>query len=757
VPHIYAASDRDAVIALGYVVAQDRLFQLDFLPRVASGRLAEALGPQAVSSDQFLRQTGMEWGAQKNLERVRAADGIELRALQWYGMGVNTYLDQRTAVDLPLEFRLLDYEPDRFTPIQGLRLLQYMTFDLTYNTDTPGYRRLRRQLGEKAYETLYPSHPPGLFEPIIPERQRQTSAARGGRAAGTSANEPQTDEMSARAALQKRRDGLKGVEAATGLRPNPRNGSNNWAVMADRSATDGPLLAGDMHLSLSLPSIWYEAHLVTPTMNAHGLTIPGAPVLIQAFNQHVGWALTNTGADQIDHYALELDSSGTRYWFEGAWRALRREVDTIHVNGGSPVLDTISYAHFGPVHRGAAPGGEGTAIAEQWVGHDTSRTLRALWKMNRADHARAVQRALRDWDTPMQNVLYAGVDDTIAIRATGLLPVRRGGHGRGLLDGTTDRFDWTGRVPFDELPHAQNPERGFLASSNQKPTGPDYPHYLGHDWPDGYRSLRIDSLLEGKRRHTISDFQQYQADVEVQQRHVFVPPLRSVTDLSSRAEQLRGMLLDWEGEATPDHSAPLVLDTFLEVLRRRRWDEPIFAEGPDPSDAVLHRLLKSRPEARWFDIQDTRTRETAKEVFRDALETTVDSMTSRYGWRPDAWRWGAHHQLVLRHLTQTDALRSLWRGPFEYPGFEATLSPAAGRTVTHSASQRVVVDFGGEVPTGKGVVPGGQRGRPLDPYFYDTQIPSYLNFGYFDLRSPASPAGFDTTARQATQVLRPQD
>jgi penicillin amidase len=509
-----------------------------------------------------------------------------------------------------------------------------------------------------------------------------------------------------------------------------------------------------MHLAVTLPSIWYEAHLVTPTTNAYGLTIPGAPVLVQAFNRHVGWALTNTGADQIDHYALTLDSSRTRYRYEGEWRDLRRTVDTIRVKGGDPVLDTLYFSHHGPVRF---PDTEtGPVVAERWTAHRPSRTLRALWDMNRADSTAAVTEALRRWDTPMQNVLYAGSGGDIAIRSTGYLPVRRAGHGRGLLPGSTDTYAWTGRVPFDSLPAARNPAQDFLASANQKPTGPRYPYYLGYDWPDGYRSMRIDSLLRGQAAHGVDDFKRYHTDVQVPSQSVFVPLLGPLDGLSSRADTLRRMLGDWDGNAATDRPGPLVFHEFLARLRRLAWDEPVFAAGPDPEDAVLVDLLRTDPDARWLDVQGTPATENGEALLRRALEATADTLAARYGWTPAEWRWGDQHRIEFRHLSGTERLRALWRGPYDAPGFASTVWQAPGNPVTHSASQRVIVDFSTTPPTGYGVVPGGQRGTPLDPAFYDPHISTYLEGRYFELRTPASPPALEAPGTRSTLLLAPE-
>ena len=403
VPHIFAADGLDAIAALGYVHAHHRLFQLDFIPRAASGRLSEALGEAAVDADVFLRRTGMDWGARRNLERMEREAGIELDIIRAYCRGVNAYLDRLSHADLPFEFRLLGYEPDRCSPIQPLRVLQYMNFDLSYRTDDAAYGWLRRRMSAEDYALLYPDEPE-YSVPIIPSD---------GEAEGAPARQPMRADVSGSGVTPPgRSEGAPSNRAAllggapdeevrrrTGLSPLlegfiPGKGSNNWAVAGPRSATAKPILAGDMHLAVTLPAIWYEAHIVTPQMNAYGVSIPGAPVLVEAFNEHLGWAFTNTGADQIDHYRLELDSSETRYQYDGSWRALELVVDTIYVKDAYPVIDTLRYAHWGPVSR---RGGEW--IAERWVAHESSRTLLSVWLMNHARSHEEFQEALRYWDT----------------------------------------------------------------------------------------------------------------------------------------------------------------------------------------------------------------------------------------------------------------------------------------------------------------------------------------------------------------------
>lgn len=727
VPHIFADNDLDAVTALGYAVAQDRLFQLDFIPRVASGSLSEILGPGMVETDRFLRQTGMEWGAQKNLERVSKERGEEYQLIEAYVRGINTYIDGMAPKDLPFEFKLLGYEPQRYTPIHVIRILQYMTFDLTYGSDDAEYGALISSLAQADYQELYPQFA-RLFVPIIPETGGQIQP-QDRRPILSEVSPSVRNLMASRHAFQKSLSGTPLEGFING------KGSNNWAVGPGKSTTGGAILAGDMHLSLWLPSIWYEVHLVTPSMNTYGVTIPGAPLPVEAFNDHLGWAFTNTGSDQIDHFALTLDDSGDEYLLDGSYVPLQAVPDTILVKGEDPVLDTLYYAKWGPVIQD-----EEGAVAIRWVAHDSSRTLRAQWGMNRAQDFESFQAALKYWDTPMQNILYADIEGNIAIRSTGYLPIRRGKHGMGLLDGASDRFEWIGRVPFDELPYSYNPDQQFLSSTNQQPADSTYPYYQGHNWGPGYRSLRIDALMRGKDKHSVDDLKRYQSDVYAVQRDLFAPMLKSVEGLSEKAGELRDMLLNWEGEADVDRPEPLILDIYLDRLEELVWDEPVFQQIRQPNQERLLALLNGELRGAWEDVVATGEREQVSDLLAMALEKTVEELETSYGWDRAAWRWGDHHKVVFRHFTRSDALRALWRGPFEYPGFASTLSPARSRTTTHSASWRVVVDFSTDTPTGYGVYPGGQSGNPFSEH-YDAHLDHYLSFKHYSLLRPSSAQG----------------
>lgn len=247
----------------------------------------------------------------------------------------------------------------------------------------------------------------------------------------------------------------------------------------------------------------------------------------------------------------------------------------------------------------------------------------------------------------------------------------------------------------------------------------------------------------------------YQADVHAMQRDLFVPFLDRADSLSARADTLRSMLSAWDGATTVDRPEPLILDELMTVLRRLTWDESVFDGVPAPEDAQIRHLLMNQPSSPWLDIQATAEREQADGLLRRALGTTADTLASRYGWGVDNWRWGDHHKVVFQHLTQSSALRPLWRGPMEYPGFDATLSPARDRMTTHSASWRVIVDFSTSPPSGIGIYPGGQSGNPLHPTHYDAFLHDYVNFEYNALPMPSRPDELSADQRAQRLELLP--
>jgi len=330
--------------------------------------------------------------------------------------------------------------------------------------------------------------------------------------------------------------------------------------------------------------------------------------------------------------------------------------------------------------------------------------------------------------------LYAGSDGVIAIRSTGYMPVRAQGNAYGVQDGTTSSTAWIGRVPFEELPHAISPQRGYLTSTNQRPAADGYPYYLNQDWSSIYRSIRIDNLLSDKDKHTPEDIKSYQADVKAVQADLFLPLIAELDDLTPAGIRLRDELAGFDGEMSLASTQARLFAWFMDALDSMMWDEDAFKLGPKPKEIRILDLIRDENE-HWFDRVSTPEVESRDEFLRAAVNAAGEL------WEKEEFSdkaWGEEHDLVIRHITRSEALKPLWKGPFPYPGYAETLSPARSNPVMWSASWRVVVDFSSSPPKAFGVYPGGQSGNPFSTN-YDSHIAKYVDFDYYPLDLRDSP------------------
>ncbi len=750
VPHIFATSDQDATIALGYLVTRDRLFQMDFIHRAATGTLSELLGESALTTDRFFRRNGIRDAVLRNSLELKERMPREADAVAWYGMGVNSYLGSMSQAEVPLEYKIMDASPPTtFSTSYTLALLAFMTYDLSFQNSDVRVSELREALGETDFQQLYPQY--GTYEKtiILPEEAHWLSTSH---VANPERSEPL--KVSQFGLAKEPSFDTAGSTPFTGVsdafNPTPSlaegffdgKGSNNWAVDGSKSTTGMPILAGDMHLGLSLPAIWYEAHLVTPTANVYGVTFPSVPGIVEGITPTTAWAFTNTGSDQLDTYAMQLNEARDAYLYDNEWRPLVVITDSIQVKNGATIVESRLQSHLGPIisqdRTGSVLGSNGIEskdFAIKWVGHEFGKTFSAVWEMNRAKNYAEFEQAIRSWDYPMQNILYAGSDSIIAIRSTGYLPIRAQGNAFGIQDGTTSNSAWIGRVPFEELPHAISPKRGFLTSTNQRPAPEGYPYYLDQDFRSVYRSIRIFELLSGADKHSPEDIKKYQSDVKAVQADLFLPLIRDVEGLSDAGDRLKGELMPFDGRMSLDSKTAGLFADFMETLIQLTWDEAVFGGGEKPKEIRILDLA-SRGEGKWFDRMDTPETESLKDLVRMALDQAGQKWEVQGFARPT---WGEEHSLVVRHITRSEALKPLWRGPFPFPGYAETISPAPTNPTYWSASWRVVVDFSTTPPQAYGVYPGGQSGNPFSR-LYDDHLPNYVNFEYYSLSLAATPS-----------------
>ncbi|TLZ72009.1 MAG: penicillin acylase family protein [Methanobacteriota archaeon] len=739
VPHIFATTNHDLFFALGYVHAQDRMWQMDIQYRFAAGRLSEVLGPKYVEQDAFLRTVGLARMADRYLATLPPADP-SLLALDAYAAGVNAWIGHTPGRDLPLEYRLLGYAPEAWSPTHSLTEGGLLAYGLSADFTDLELGLLTDRLGAAAVDELFPIASPIPVPPIVPN--------------GTRGGGPVIDPLAARDILAKARL----VEPFLGpLRAGI--GSNNWVVAAANSSTGRPLLAGDPHLSFQLPAIWYEAHLRGGDYDVYGVTLPGTPGVFIGFNRDVAWSETNTGADVTDFYVESVNPSNPdEYLFQGQWRTFVSTRDVIRVKGGADVPVTVQESVHGPLVTR-----RGETVAMRWTGNATGSAIGAALRFMKAANWTEFRDALREWENPAQNFVFASwggspAMSTIAIRSNGLFPIRENNiTGRVPLD-CTGAFEWTGWVPFGEAPEAVDPPEGYLASANQIPAGQGYPHYLGWQWDPGYRARRINELLNGTlaANGTVSpdDMRAFQRDTLDVLAREFVPYIVAANSACGTpvCSVAINVLESWDFRMEADRAGASVwygfIHRFIDDTFGDEWAAANVSDVMMPYPDVLERLVTQAPGSPWFDDVTTPAIETRDDIIRRALGEAAENLAARLGPEGTQWIWGRLHTRVFDSLSGLDALS---RGPYPAEGDDITLDPAAGYEAHHGPSLRMVVTLGTPEDSTT-VYPGGQSGNPVSPH-YDDQLQLWLRREYKDIEFPTS-AALPTGHLESTLILR---
>ncbi len=747
VPHIFATTEADALRALGYVVARDRLFQLDLQTHAAAGRLTEWVGARALVVDREMRNLGLPRAAEDRMARL-APDAPERLMLDAFADGVNAWIDGLDRAAWPIEYKLLGVRPERWQPVNSLYLLNRMGWTLAASDGERQRLAAAALVGRAAADAVYPVNDP-IQEPIQPNGSGGVPRYDFGPLAppGT------PDTLAARlvAALP------PGPDFADGERRS--FASNNWAVAPARTAAGVALLAGDPHLELTLPSIWYEAHLVVPgKLDVYGVTIPGAPGIVIGFTRDIAWTFTNTGADVLDVYRETLDdpAAPTKYRLDGAWRPLDLRVETYRGPRGSTVaVDTVRYSHRGPlVHDG------GEWLSMRWTVLEPEGTAAAFLDAAYATTARAFLDSMAaNFTVPAQNMLTADRNGSIAIRSTGHYPIRPGnGDGLTIRDGSTSASDWMGYWPVSDYPQAFDPAQGFLASANQQPIDPrQQPRYLGsdHDY-EVWRALQINRLLRADSVVTPDAMRGFQTNPGSVRAELFLPffltaarvPGAHPAALDSAADVLGG----WDARYTRDNDRALLFEAAMRQLGPRTWDELAPRGGvrvAAPNSDVLLELLHDSTSAWWDDHRTTDRVETRDQVLRQSLEAAWDSLVRRYGPRSGGgWRWDRAQPARVNHLL---GLPGFSQRAVPVQGGPGTLNPSGPGGF--GSSWRMVVELGPTVHAW-GTYPGGQSGNPASRR-YDDRLPLWSAGQLDTLFAPSDTSGLPASLARALLSLRP--
>ena len=735
VPHIFASTIEDAYRAQGYVIARDRLFELELQIRATDGTLTELVGSRALPADRFARKLGLAESARKEFASY-GPGSPERRRLEAYAEGINAYIDQMGPEDLPFEYRLLHAKPFRWKPEYPVVFTRRMGLTLAYTTNDLRLARVADRIGLDAAAGLFPEVSP-IQEPIEPNGLDRT------RIDTILLPAPDLENEVHAAPVQ---SALKCVVPAwcPETQADLPAASNNWAVAPSRSATGHALLAGDPHLELTLPSVWYEIHLLVPgELDVYGVTFAGTPGVVLGFNRDIAWSFTNTGSDAIDYYRETLDRPDrpTRYLVDGEWRDLEQRVEEYYGKDGRLLFtDTLYATHRGPLMLGGDP------LSFRWTVLEEGANLAVFSALDRARSVKEWLTAMESFNAPAQNGVVADRAGNIAIRSNGRFPVRAGnGSGRVIRDGSHSENDWQGSWPVSRYPFSLNPERGFVFSANQQPLDPRIrPGYLGYDWPSPWRAMQIAQLLRSDSNVTPDDMRRFQTSAESARAELFGKLLLEIArdvldgnpDRPALAEAVE-LLADWDFKYSRENERAILFEYIMSELSRRTWDELQDTVGrrvKTPAAAILYELLLD-PDSEWWDVRSsTDRRETREDIVVASIDAALARAKKDFG-PPDGggWRWDEVRKRNIYHLARIPGLS---RTGIRMDGGPATNSPLSGRG-THGASWRMVVDLGDEV-TASVTYPGGQSGNPVSTW-YDDRIEEWISGSLHQALFPHGP------------------
>ena len=736
VPHVYADNESDLYYAVGYLHAQDRLWQMTLSQITAEGRFAEFFGEELVEFDKYQRTLGF-WETAKQIEQEAPAE--ILRVLENYSRGVNDFV-QKNRRSLPIEFTLLNMDPIEWTPTHSFALSRLMAWEMNISWWSElTYAYLAEELPSAIMHELFPVYSDN--DPTMMDEQMSQQFA--------ASMMPMIDtEFSIRDYSQRNGTAV---------------GSNAWAVDGSRTMSGYPLLAGDPHMGLSMPGYWYEVHLSLDGKNLSGGTIPGAPVIIVGQNDEFAWSMTNMMADDTDFFIEAVDpDNANRYMVDSldgsaVYESFDWHESILRIRDKDDRIFRARKTKHGPVISDIYPNEEligDYKISLAWTGHEISQETWSLYKINWAENMEDFRSALEHFKSPGQNFTYADRAGNIAIFSAAGLPVR---DYNPLLfrRGWDPSYDWQGWIPFEELPHIINPEQGYVANANNKLHTDSYPHYIATFWEPPSRIERIEEFFIEHDTLNVEQFQDMQLDsYSVHAREVIehILPVLRFADEPYDFSQIAPYLENWDFRYEPESTAATILDTFfmkftrntlLDVLGEAAYENFIRLESVPVR--VMNRFLEE--DSFLFNNTNTETTETREDIIIQSMQDAIDWLTDRYGEEPFQWRWETVHTITLKPPLFSQASEAegastalrmivnnlMSKGPYAVPGhgmslnsgqyswldpFEMNLGPSIRRIVDLSSLNRSY-----------SVLPTGQSGNPLSEFFGD-QTDLWLNGQY---------------------------
>jgi penicillin G amidase len=710
VPHIRASSFDDLFFTQGFVTAQDRLWQMDASRRYAAGDLAELLGPDLLKHDRQQRYLQIRTAC----ERAAAAlDPQQRHYLEEYARGVNAFIG-RSHGRLPLEFRLLHYAPAPWRIEDSLLIGANMNQMLNTQYDVELNReKVIRHLNPQEIADLYPAV---SWRDLTPAQQANPSAD------DAVPNKPSTPDSNRDHEDESMEPHNSALTAA--FESNRCDmcvpGSNNWVVSGEHTASGKPLLSNDMHLGHSIPDIWYEAQLTKgdgQDFDVAGVTLPGLPFVMVGHNRRIAWGFTNLEPDVQDLFVEQLNSNGEVATPEGS-KAPQKVREVIHVKGHpDDVFDVIVTRH-GPIITPMLKG-ESRQLALQWTIYDPATMTVPFLEINSARSWQEFRTALSKFGAPSQNVVYADVDGHIGYQATGKIPVRACGDGLLPQSGADAAHDWTGYVPFDQLPSVYDPPSGILGTANGRITPDGYPRLLANNWDSPYRTSRIFHLLDGSAQLKPADMLAIQTDITSELERFFadrfVYAIDHAKNTSSRMRQAADIMRGWDGRMEKNSAAASIAywsrKNLMKLLLMPKLGEDLTnydwgLSAPALESIVTHRLPRWLPQG--YSSYD--------DVLAAAVQKAIDSERAPKDLK--RWRWGSQVPVDVQHpvLASIPILS-------HFSGTGWRLQSGSGSTVKQvganfGPSERMTVDFSNLDHSTLNIVIG-ESGHVLSAHYKD--------------------------------------
>jgi penicillin amidase len=754
IPHIYAASLHDLFFAEGYIHAQDRFWQMDFWRHIGSARLSEMFGESQLETDQFLRTLGWARVVENELD---ALDADSFAILQAYADGVNAYLVDHQGSSLSLEYAVLKlttaaYEPEPWEPLHSLTWAKAMAWDLGGNMNGEiEMAALLKDLTVEQVSELVPPYPEDhpFIVPGFEGSFNKTGTFTGINHSPMAGSEAPGLEI----ALERIRSRSAVLDDVLG----PRGagiGSNSWVISGELTSTGMPLLANDPHLGIMMPSIWYEVGLhCTPKdtlcpFDVTGYSFAGTPGVIIGHNDKIAWGFTNVGPDVQDLYIEKINPQNPdQYEVNGQWVDMEIVQEVIQVAGGEPVPLTVRYTRHGPIisetyasldrltGSSAVELPENYAVALRWTALEESNTFPALWKINLAQNWDEFRAATEQFDVPSQNLVYADVDGNIGYQTPGRIPIRANGDGMLPVPGWTDEYEWSGYIPFEELPNSFNPPEGYITTANNAVVEPGYPYMISMVWAYGYRAERIVEMIQSVGGPIdIPYIQHMQGDNANLNAETILPVLMQIPLNDERLEQARGLFDGWDGQQPMDSAPAALFNAFWKhLLAETFWDELPEAYRPDGNARWFEvmRIIVPQQNSAWWDNRTTPGVENRDQIFSLAFAEAVDEMEQSLGKDPQHWNWGDQHFAIFRNQSLGKSgiapIESLFnRGPYRTAGGESIVNATGWSAdavedsyeVDWLPSHRMIVDLG-NLQNSLSIHTTGQSGHAYNRHYVD--------------------------------------